>query len=325
MATRGDGAQLRPNTEVSSFMYLVTGGAGFIGSHIAAALHGRGERVRILDNFSTGKPDNVAAAGVGLDVVRADLRDRAAVRAAMVGVTIVFHEAALASVPQSIADPATALDVNIVGTHNVLLAARDAGARRVVVASSCAVYGDEPRLPSTETDPPRPISPYAAHKLAGERLCEVFTRTYGLETVALRYFNVFGPRQDPASEYAAVIPRFLTALAAGERPIVFGDGTQTRDFVYIDDVVRANLLAASTAAASGQVMNVGGGTRASLNDLLRIAGGLLGVDPTPEYRDPRPGDIHDSLADITLARRVLGYEPGVPFHDGLARMAATLR
>lgn len=306
-------------------MYLVTGGAGFIGSHIAAALRGQGERVRIFDNFSTGKLENIQAVGPDVEIVRADLRDIDALRGAMAGVTVVFHQAALASVPRSVADPTTALDVNVVGTHHVLLAARDAGLRRMIMASSCAVYGDKPHLPSSEGAPVDPISPYAAHKLADECLCAAFSHTYGLETVALRYFNVYGPRQDPTSEYAAVIPKFLHAMLAGERPIVFGDGNQTRDFVYVDDVVKANLLAATSQVAAGHVMNVGTGVRTSLNDLLHTAGQLLGVDPTADYRDSRAGDVHDSVAEIALARRILGYEPRVPFRDGLARFIATLR
>lgn len=306
-------------------MYVVTGGAGFIGSHLASALCARGETVRIFDNFSTGKLENVQAIGPHVEVVRADLRDAAAVRDAVHGAAVVFHEAAIVSVPKSILDPGAALDINVVGTQNVLLAARDAGVRRVIVASSCAVYGDGQHLPASEEQGPSPISPYAAHKLATEHLCRVFTHVYGLETVALRYFNVFGPRQDAASEYAAVIPRFLQAMLAGERPTVFGDGEQTRDFVSIDDVVRANLLAADAPAAVGHAVNIGSGAQTSLNAVLHVAGELLGIDPQPEYHAPRPGDVRDSVADIALARRLLGYEPQVTFREGLASMIDALR
>jgi UDP-N-acetylglucosamine/UDP-N-acetyl-alpha-D-glucosaminouronate 4-epimerase len=228
-------------------------------------------------------------------------------------------------VPRSIAEPVASLETNVNGMLHVLLAARDAGVRRVVYASSSAAYGDTPALPKQEDMAPSPMSPYAVQKLAGEQLCAVFTRVYGLETVALRYFNVFGPRQDPQSEYAAVIPRFLMALLRGERPIVFGDGEQTRDFVYIGNVVRANLLAAKAAAANGQVMNIGGGARNSLNHVLRVAGELLGVTVEPVYEEPRPGDVRDSVADIARARHLIGYTPAIEFRKGLARTLAALR
>ena len=224
----------------------------------------------------------------------------------------------MASVPRSIADPISSLETNINGTQNVLLAARDAGVRRVVYASSSSVYGDTPTLPKSEEMRTNPMSPYALHKLTGELLCGVFTRIYNLETVALRYFNVFGPRQDPTSEYSAVIPRFLTALIEKRRPIIFGDGEQTRDFTYIANVVEANLLAAIAPQAVGRAMNIGCGEQISLNNVLRIAGELLGVTVDAEYRDPSPGDVRDSLADISLARQLLGYKPIVSFGVGLA-------
>jgi len=310
---------------VTTARYLVTGGAGFIGSHIAEALLGAGESVRIFDNLATGRESNLAALEGRAQFVQGDLRDLASVRAAMQGVEVVFHQGALASVPRSIADPIGSLETNINGTQNVLLAARDSGVRRVVYASSSSVYGNTPTLPKREDMPTHPMSPYAVQKLSGELLCGVFTRIYGLETVALRYFNVFGPRQDPASEYAAVIPRFLTALIEKRPPIVFGDGEQTRDFTYIANVVQANLLAASSPDAVGYALNIGCGEQISLNTVLRLAGEVLGVTVNADYREPRPGDVHDSCADINLAQRLLGYRPSVSFHEGLARALDALR
>jgi nucleoside-diphosphate-sugar epimerase len=308
--------------------YLVTGGAGFIGSHIAETLLKQGEPVRVLDNIATGRQVNLEALK-GLrgrvEIIRGDLRDMATVRAAVEGIEVVFHQGALASVPRSIADPVASLETNINGTQNILLAARDAHVRRVVYASSSSVYGNTPVLPKHEEMPTAPMSPYAVQKLTGELLCGVFTRIYGLETVALRYFNVFGPRQDPNSEYAAVIPRFLTALLTQQRPVVFGDGEQTRDFTYIENVVQANLLAATAPHASGAAMNIGCGERVSLNTVLHIAGELLGVRVEADYREPRPGDVRDSLADISKASRLLGYTPVVNFREGLARTIAARR
>jgi nucleoside-diphosphate-sugar epimerase len=303
---------------------LVTGGAGFIGSHIAQALLARGEPVRIFDNLSTGRKSNLDALHGEVDMVRADLRDVEAVRAAMDDVDVVFHQAAMASVPESLADPATTLDVNVVGTQNVLLAAREQKVRRVVFASSCALYGECPELPSHEALLPNPLSPYAVHKLTGEGLCGVFTRAFGLETVALRYFNVFGPRQDPASDYAAAIPKLTRALARGVNPVVFGDGEQTRDFIYVGNVAQANLLAADAPAAVGQVINIGSGESISINDMLRVAADLLHVPLQPEYREARTGDVRHSRADISRAKALLGYEPSVGFRDGLARTIESL-
>ena len=299
--------------------YLVTGGAGFIGSHIAEALLDRGESVRVFDNLATGRQTNLAALKGHVQVIKGDLRDFDAVKAAIKGVEVVFHQAALASVPRSIADPVASLETNVNGTQNVLLAARDADVRRVVYASSSSVYGNTPTLPKHEAMPTQPMSPYAIQKLTGELLCRVFMHIYGLETVALRYFNVFGPRQDPTSQYAAVIPRFLTALIQKRRPIVFGDGEQTRDFTYIANVVQANLLAATASNASGYVMNIGCGEQISLNTVLHVAGELLNVTPNPEYCEPRPGDVRDSLADISLAQQFLSYKPIVGFREGLRR------
>jgi nucleoside-diphosphate-sugar epimerase len=312
---------------MTSRKYLVTGGAGFIGSHIAEALLKQNKAVRLFDNLATGKQSNIQALqGLPgtMEFIQGDLRDLEAVKAAVKGVEVVFHQAALASVPRSIAQPVASLETNINGTQNVLLAARDGGVRRVVYASSSSVYGNTPILPKQEEMPTQPMSPYAVQKLAGELLCRVFTLVYGLETVALRYFNVFGPRQDPASEYAAVIPRFLTALLEKRRPIVFGDGEQTRDFTYIENVVQANLLAATSTDAIGDAMNIGCGEQISLNSILRIAGDLLATSVEAEYQHPRAGDVRDSLADISKAQRLIGYTPIINFHEGLVRTLASL-
>ena len=305
--------------------YLVTGGAGFIGSHIAQTLRAHEERVRVFDNLSTGNTTNVNVLGADVDFINGDLRDMSVVRAAMVDVDVVFHEAAAASVPASIADPVTTLNINVVGTQNVLVAARDSGVRRVVFASSCALYGEHPELPTGEDQRPDPLSPYAAHKLTGEMLCRVFTQAYGLETVVLRYFNVYGPRQSPTSEYAAAIPKLTEALMRGARPIVFGDGEQTRDFVYISDVVQANLLASEAAAAVGQTMNIGSGASISINEMLRVAADLLHAPLNPDYRDPRPGDVRHSRADISRAMSLLDYSPRVDFREGLAKTIAAMK
>lgn len=313
---------------MSAPKYLVTGGAGFIGSHIAETLLKQGESVRVFDNYVTGRESNLEALkGLPgtLEILTGDLRDVEAVKVAVAGTEVVFHQGALASVPRSIANPVLSLETNVNGTQNVLLAARDAGVRRVVYASSSSVYGNTPTLPKHEAMPTAPLSPYAVQKLTGELLCEVFTGIYGLETVALRYFNVFGPRQDPTSEYAAVIPRFLTALLEKQRPIVFGDGEQTRDFTYVDNVVQANILAATAKDAVGQAMNIGCGERISLNAVLRIAGELLGIQPEIEYHEPRPGDVRDSLADISKAKRLLGYTPQINFAQGLERTLNALQ
>jgi nucleoside-diphosphate-sugar epimerase len=313
---------------MSSARYLVTGGAGFIGSHITATLLKQGESVRVLDNYATGRVRNQEAfmkLPGQVEIIQVDIRDREAIKQAFQGIEVVFHQAALASVPRSIADPVSSLEVNVNGTHNVLVAARDAAVRRVVFASSSSVYGDTPTLPKHEGMPTAPLSPYAVHKLTGELLCSIFTRIYGLETVALRYFNVFGPRQDPKSEYAAVIPRFLTALLTKEQPIVFGDGEQTRDFTFVENVVQANLKAAIAPEANGQVMNIGCGTRVSLNEVLRIAGELLETKFSADYRPARSGDVKDSLADIQKAQHLIGYEPAIGFSDGLSRTLDALR
>ncbi|HEY4384184.1 MAG TPA: SDR family oxidoreductase, partial [Ktedonobacteraceae bacterium] len=292
------------------------------------ALLRQGASVRIMDNMATGRECNLQALqeySPRLQILQGDLRDWETVKAAVAGVEVVFHQGALASVQRSIGDPVSSLETNIIGTQNVLIAARDQGVRRVVYASSSSVYGNTPTLPKYEEMPTAPMSPYAVQKLTGELLCGVFTRIYGLETVALRYFNVFGPRQDPTSEYAAVIPRFLTALLEKRRPIVFGDGEQTRDFTFIENVVQANLLAATSQEAIGQAMNIGCGERISLNRVLDLAREMLDIHIAAEYREARPGDVRDSLADISRARKLLGYTPAVNFREGLARTSQELR
>ncbi len=299
-------------------MYLVTGGGGFIGSHLARALARRGESVRVLENGANGGTARVADILGDIEWIDGDLRDAETVRRACQGVEVVLHQAAMASVPRSIAQPEMTHAVNVTGTLNVLEAARAVGVRRVVFASSSSVYGDQPTLPKVESMMPHPLSPYAAQKLAAEWYCRVWHTIYGLETVALRYFNVFGPWQDPKSEYAAVIPRFITAALRGEQPIIFGDGEQTRDFTYISNVVQANLLAATATAAPGAVMNIGIQQRVSLNQVIAELGKILSRAIDPVYQPARAGDVRDSLADITRARAVIGYDPTVTFADGLA-------
>ncbi|MGD0787785.1 MAG: SDR family oxidoreductase [Terracidiphilus sp.] len=300
--------------------YLVTGVAGFIGRSIAAELLKRGETVRGIDNLITGKRANL----VGLEAmefIEGDLADPSACAQACAGVEIVFHEAALASVPRSVADP-VATNVNCVdATLNLLVAARQSGVRRLVYAGSSSVYGDSPTLPKREEMLPNPISPYAVAKLAGEHYMRVFSRVYGLETVVLRYFNVFGPYQDPTSHYSGVLAIFCRRMLAGEQPTIYGDGEQSRDFTYIDNVVHANLLAAAAPAAkvSGQMMNAATGTRITLNETFGILRELTGYDGKPAYAQARAGDIRDSLADIGLAEELLGYQPIVDFREGLRR------
>jgi len=299
--------------------YLVTGGAGFIGSHITTALLERGDRVRVLDNLSTGKRGNLEHVSSKIEMVDGDLTDRAAVERAMQGVEVVFHQAALASVPRSVAQP---LDTNaacVTGTVNILDAARQSGVRRLVYAASSSAYGDQQAPVKSERLMPAPISPYAAAKLAGEYYCQAFTATYGLETVALRYFNVFGPRQDPQGAYAAVIPKFIVEMLAGRQPTIFGDGTQSRDFVYVGDVVRANLLASESTKGVGKTINVASGRQYSLLDVVEAINRVLGTEIQPKLSEPRVGDVRDSLADISLAKELLGYEPTVKFDDGLRR------
>jgi nucleoside-diphosphate-sugar epimerase len=300
--------------------YLVTGGAGFIGSHIAAALAGSGARVRVLDDLSTGHAENLDEVGGRVEFVRASLLDADALTRALEGVELVFHEAAIPSVPRSVENPQETHRACVEGTFALLVAARAAGVRRVVYAASSSAYGDQPTLPKVEDMPPQPLSPYAAAKLVGEYYCQVWTRTYGFETVSLRYFNVFGPRQDPGSPYSGVISRFIAALMSGERPVIYGDGEQSRDFTYISNVVDANLRAAETARGVGEVLNVATGERSTLNRLLEVLKGITGkMDVEPEHREQRVGDVRHSLADITRARELLGYEPKVGLEEGLRK------
>jgi nucleoside-diphosphate-sugar epimerase len=301
-------------------MYLITGGAGFIGSHIATRLVHEGQRVRVLDNLSSGTIRNLAPILADIEFIEGDIRDSAVLQRAMAGVEVVFHEAAEPSVPRSIADPAATFAINVEGTLNVLTAARDRECRRVVFATTCAIYGDAPELPKLESLPPAPLSPYAMSKLTGEHLCAMYTRLYGLETVGLRYFNVFGPRQDPSSAYAAAIPKFLEAMQAGRRPRVFGDGEQSRDFVAVADVVRANLLAAHADGVAGDVFNVASGRSVTINQVLATLGEATGLDATPEYLPARPGDILHSLAEVSRARARLGFQAEVSFRDGVERI-----
>ena len=299
---------------------LVTGGAGFIGSNLAGALLERGDEVRVLDNFSTGHRRNLEALDV--ELVEGDLRSYERVAAAVKGIEVVFHQGAMPSVPRSIQDPLTSTAVNVEGTLNVLLAARDAGVRRVVFASSSSVYGNAPGMPRQETQGVAPLAPYAVSKLAAEQYCMVANRVFGVETVALRYFNVFGEHQDPSSGYAAVIPKFIRILLDGAQPTIFGDGETSRDFTHVENVVRANLAAASEPAAAGRVMNIAVGHAFTLNELVRSLGELLDLDVEPEYAEARPGDVRESLADISLAQELIGYEPTVEFEQGLERTIA---
>ena len=304
---------------------LVTGGAGFIGGHLVDRLLELGHSVRVLDNFSTGRRSNLRRTLADIELIEGDLRDPDTVRRAAHGAEIVLHQGALPSVPRSVSDPRTSNAVNVEGTLNVLLAARDAGVRRVVVASSSSVYGDTPTLPKVETMPPQPRSPYAISKLAAEQYTCAFAQLYGLETVALRYFNVFGPRQDPTSQYAGVIARFCTAALAGKPFTVQGDGLQSRDFSYIENVVQANLLAASAPDVSGQVFNIACGERITLLDVTTTLNGLIGRELPIEHGPARPGDVRHSLADIAKARQMLGYEPSISAAEGLAKTLAWYR
>ena len=299
---------------------LVTGGGGFIGSHLAEHLLEQGHRVFILDNFATGRRSSVAALAGEVELIEGDIQSYERVNKAAAGCEVVFHLAALPSVPRSIQDPLTSNATNVIGTLNVLLAARDHGVRRVVLASSSSVYGSSAgTAPKQESKPAVPISPYATAKLAGEGYARSFFGVYGLETVALRYFNVFGPRQDPTSQYAAVIPNFITALMAGQRPVIFGDGEQSRDFTYVANIVEANMLAMNAPGIAGKVYNIACGERVTLNHLVRELCDLIGSDVETAYAAPRAGDIRHSLADLSLARSELGYEPTVLLREGLER------
>lgn len=298
---------------------LVTGGGGFIGSHLVRRLLGEGYGVRVLDNFATGRRENLASVEDAVDLVEGDVQSYERVHNATRGVDLVFHQAALPSVPRSIQDPLTTNATNVTGTLNVLLAARDENVERVVFASSSSLYGANPNLPKREDMACAPIAPYAVSKLAAEGYCRSFFSVYGLETVALRYFNIFGPGQDPMSQYAAVIPRFVTLALAGKRPVVHGDGEQSRDFTYIDNAIDANLLAATTGDIGGEVMNVACGARISLNSVIKSISKLIDQEIDPIYTDPRPGDVQHSLADISRAEALMGYVPKISLEAGLER------
>jgi nucleoside-diphosphate-sugar epimerase len=304
---------------------LVTGGGGFIGSHLAARLASLGHSIRILDNFATGRRSNVLALTGEIELVEGDIQSYERVHNAVAGCEVVFHQAALPSVPRSVADPLTSNATNVTGTLNVLLAARDAGVRRVVFASSSSVYGATKELPKREDMAPLPVSPYAVAKLACEGYCRSFGEVYGLETVALRYFNVFGPNQDPRSQYAAVVPNFITAVLTNEPPTIFGDGEQSRDFTYVENVVEANMLAMDADVAPGRVYNVACGQAVTLNQLFAELRELVDSDLEPVYVPPRAGDVRHSLADLTRTRHDLGYEPSVELREGLSRSIKDLR
>lgn len=304
---------------------LVTGGAGFIGSNLTKALLTSGHTVRILDNFSTGKRENLGPYQERVELIEGDLRSYHIVHEAVCDIEVVFHQGALPSVPRSINDPITTNQVNVEGTLNILDAAKDAGVRRVIYASSSSIYGENPTLPKQEDMTPLPISPYAVAKLAGEKYCQAFTRSYGLETVGLRYFNVFGAGQDPKSQYAAVIPLFITAFLDGGRIQIHGDGEQSRDFTYIDNVVQANMKAAVAEGAAGEVFNVACGERTSLNQILDDLRKVTEVDVDLEYGPDRPGDVKHSLADISKARDILDYNPAVSAQEGLRRSVTWYR
>lgn len=299
--------------------FLVTGGAGFIGSHIAATLVERGDQVRVLDNLSQGHLANMASFRDRIDFIEGDVTDARTVAKAVEGVDCVFHEAALASVPASVDRPLDSHAACATGVVTVLDAARRAGVRRVVYAASSAAYGNQPTSSKRETDLPSPLSPYAAAKLAGELYCQAFWSTYGLETVAIRYFNVFGPRQDPNSQYSAVIPLFITAMLAGKQPVIYGDGHQSRDFSFVANVVHANLLAADAPGVAGRTINAADGRSVDLLTLLEMLNRQLGLKVQAKFAPPRQGDVRESQADITLARKILAYEPQVDFEEGLRR------
>ena len=306
---------------------LVTGGAGFIGSNLTETLLKQGHLVRVLDNFSTGKRENLVfdKAFPSLEIIEGDIRDLSICQKAMNDVEFVFHQAALPSVQRSVEDPLTSHSANVEGTLNVLLAARDAGVKRFVYASSCAIYGDDPIIPKREEMPPNPLSPYALQKYIGEQYCKLFFRLYGLETISLRYFNIFGPKQDPTSIYSAVIPKFINAILEGCPPIVFGDGEQSRDFTYIDNVVQANLLAISTDHLNGEAINIACGERISLNQLVDFLTDMIGSKVSPIYQEPRKGDIRHSLADIQKGKRILNYDPIVGIEAGLKKTVEYFR
>ncbi|RJQ27225.1 MAG: SDR family oxidoreductase [Peptococcaceae bacterium] len=301
---------------------LVTGGAGFIGSNLTARLLKEGHRVRVLDNLSTGRMENMKGLLSGIEFLKGDLGNTKTVQRAVAGIEVVFHQAAIPSVPRSLANPLVSNEANVTGTLNLLIAARDAGVRRVLYASSSSLYGNNPQLPKREDMTPAPLSPYAVSKYAGELYLKVFCEVYGLEGVSLRYFNIFGPRQDPDSQYAAVIPRFIAAVLNGNEPVIFGDGEQSRDFTYIDNAVEANLLAMSCPRAAGEAVNVACGERVSLNTMVSRLGEIIGRNIKPKHLPPRPGDVRHSLADLRQAGNLLNYRPLVDFNTGLKKLFA---
>ncbi len=300
-------------------MFLVTGGAGFIGANLVESLLRAGIAVRVLDNLTTGRSSNIDEFRSDIEFIEGDIRDLSTLESAMDGVDVVFHEAALPSVPRSLADPILCNEVNVGGTLNVLIAARAAGVGRLVYASSSSVYGDTPALPKVESMAPLPLSPYAVSKLAGERYCHAFTSSFGLPTISLRYFNVFGPRQDPDSTYAAVVPKFISAMAEGRQPIIYGDGKQCRDFTFVDDVVEANLIASKADAAVSGCFNVAPGNRTSLLELVGKLNRILGTAIDPVHEPARKGDIRDSQAGVGLIREMLGFTPSFTLENGLQR------
>lgn len=304
---------------------LVTGGAGFIGSHLVRALLARGDRVQVLDNFSSGTKENLAGIGGPLEILEGDLRNPACVEQAVRGVETIFHQAAFVSVPKSMQEPQACFETNVQGTLNLLEAARKEGAGQVVLASSAAVYGESQKLPLNEQAELQTLSPYAASKQVGEVYAGMYTRAYGLPVVALRYFNVYGPRQSPGSDYAAAIPTFIRRLLDGEAPTVFGDGYQRRDFIYVEDVVRANLLASATPEAAGRAFNVCSGQETSLIDLLEVLSQVLPGSPPPQFAPPRPGDIYRSFGDPGLAAQTLGFHARISLAEGLAETVAWMR
>jgi len=297
--------------------FLVTGGAGFIGSNICKKLVSDGCFVRVVDNLLTGKKSNLADIMDEIEFIEADMGDERVARSAMKDMDVVLHQGALPSVPRSVDDPAATHKHCIDATFTLLLVARDAGLKRFVYASSSSAYGDTPTLPKVETMSPAPLSPYAVGKLVGEYYCSVFYEVYGLETISLRYFNVFGPYQDPTSQYAAAIPAFVTAILKDEPPTIYGDGEQSRDFTYVDNVIEANLIAARAKKTAGEVLNIACGQAITVNEIIDMINDLLGKNIKPIYTDPRPGDVRHSLADITLAKKLLGFKPKVPFKQGL--------
>ncbi|MDH5661487.1 MAG: SDR family oxidoreductase [Elusimicrobiota bacterium] len=300
-------------------LYLVTGGAGFIGSNICQELVKRGESVRILDDFSTGKRENIVGFKDNVQLIEGDIRNLEIVKRAMKGVDFVLHQGALPSVERSVKDPLTTTRVNVLGTLNVLLAAREAKVKRVIYASSSSVYGDTPTLPKKEEMKANPQSPYAVTKLIGEEYCRIYYSIYGLETVCLRYFNVFGPRQDPGSQYAAVIPKFITLMLKGKSPPIYGDGEQSRDFSFIDNVIEANLQACKAKEGPGKVLNIACGKRVTINELVKRLNRILHTGIEPAYENPRKGDVRHSLADISKARKILHYSPEIEFAEGLEK------